>query len=98
MRLEGAERFVEPFHAQAQSWHFTYISTSIAYKPSQQSQIAKRGVGGGGVGGAPLDSQEPSDLGKFPATLAMCSVTQLYLTLRDPMDGSSPGSSVHGIL
>ena len=26
-----------------------------------------------------------------------CLVTQSCLTLRDPMDGSSPGSSVHGI-
>ena len=26
-----------------------------------------------------------------------CSVTQLYLTLCDPMDCSSPGSSVQGI-
>ena len=27
----------------------------------------------------------------------MCSVTQLYLTLCDPMDYSPPGSSAHGI-
>ena len=26
------------------------------------------------------------------------SVAQLYLTLRDPMDCSPPGSSVHGII
>lgn len=65
MRLEGAERFVEPFHAQAQSWHFTYISTSIAYKPSQQSQIAKRGVGGGvgGLGGLHWTVRSPQILG-----------------------------------
>ena len=28
----------------------------------------------------------------------MCSVTQLCLTLCDPIDSSPPGSSVHGIL
>ena len=28
----------------------------------------------------------------------MCSVAQSCLTLCDPMDGSLPGSSVHGIL
>ena len=28
----------------------------------------------------------------------MCSVTQSFLTLRDPMDYSPPASSVHGIL
>ena len=31
-------------------------------------------------------------------TALCCFVTQLCLTLCDPMDGSLPGSSVHGIL
>ena len=30
--------------------------------------------------------------------MVLCSVTQLSLTLRDPMDCSPPGPSVHGIL
>ena len=30
--------------------------------------------------------------------LGVCLVTQLYLTLYDPMDYSPTGSSVHGIL
>jgi len=30
--------------------------------------------------------------------LCVCSVAQLYLTLRYTMDGSPPGSSVHRIL
>ena len=30
-------------------------------------------------------------------SVCVCSVAQLCLTLFDPMDGSSPGSSVHRI-
>ena len=35
-------------------------------------------------------------MASFP--LHMCSVAQLCLTLCDPMDGSTPGSPLHGIL
>ena len=30
--------------------------------------------------------------------VCVCSVAQLYPSLCDPMDGSLPGSSVHGII
>ena len=35
---------------------------------------------------------------KFELSLTLCSVTQLWSTLCDPMDCSLQGSSVHGIL
>ena len=37
-------------------------------------------------------------LGRSPFTVLVCLVTQSCPTLCDPIDGSPPGSSVHGIL
>ena len=37
-------------------------------------------------------------LGRSSFTVLVCLVTQSCLTLCDPIDGSPPGSSVHGIL
>ena len=37
-------------------------------------------------------------LGRSPFTMLVCLVTQSCPTLCDPIDGSPPGSSVHGIL
>ena len=42
-----------------------------------------------------LPSEPPGE--PCTSTLCMCLVTQLCLTLCDPMDCSPPGSSVHGI-
>ena len=33
----------------------------------------------------------------FEALICCCLITKSYLTLRDPVDGSPPRSSVHGI-
>ena len=44
---------------------------------------------------------EDADISTYPSILfscCWCLVTKSCLTLCDPMDGSAPGSSVHGIL
>ena len=78
-------------HGVVKTWtrlNITHVTTALKWIPAKEVMRGNFGFG--------FHKRLPASI--FRGNMYVCSIAQSCLTLCDPMDCSSPGSSVHGII